>query len=74
MIVILLDLFGGRALKNFLKILSALQAWLIIYLRQLKTKNAYLISLAVAFKKSAPKTLKDTELEQSISVNIRENF
>ena len=31
----------------------------------IETKNAYLISLAVAFKKSAPKTLKDTELEQA---------
>ena len=30
-----------------------------------ETKNAYLISLAVAFKKSAPKTLKETDLEQA---------
>ena len=30
-----------------------------------ETKNAYLISLAVAFKKSAPKALKDTDFEQA---------
>ena len=30
-----------------------------------ETKNAYLISLAVAFKKSAPKVLKDTDFEQA---------
>ena len=30
-----------------------------------ETKNAYLISLAVAFKKSVPKALKDTDFEQA---------
>ena len=30
-----------------------------------ETKNAYLISFAVAFKKSAPKALKDTDFEQA---------
>ena len=39
-----------------------------------ETKNAYLISLAVAFKKSAPKTLRDSDLEAASQIIYEKIF
>ncbi len=60
--------------KEFLQDISKAISITDLIFETVETKNAYLISLAVAFKKSAPKTLKDSDLEAASQIIYEKIF
>ena len=60
--------------KQFLEDIARAISISDIIFETIETKNAYLISLAVAFKKSAPKTLQEFDLDQASQVIYEKIF